>query len=111
MSITSILGQNKLRWVGHVMRMGDDRIPKRMLYSRLACGSSKQGNHLTYFNSVRKTLRSCGLYDLHLEDHTGDRNEWRRRIKSGVLKADEEYRKGLEVKYILSSSLRHANST
>ena len=109
MSITSILDQNKLRWVGHVMRMGEDRIPKRMLYGRLACGSSKQGNHLTYFNSVRKALRSCNLYCPNLEENTSKRTEWRRKIKSGVLKADEDYRNGLKVKYMQSSMLRHTN--
>ena len=109
MSITSILDQNKLCWLGHVMRMGDDTIPKRMLYGRLACGSSKQGNHLAYFKSGRKALRSCNLYYPHLEDNTSRRTEWPRIIKSGVLKTDEDYRYGLKVKYMQCSMLRHAN--
>ena len=106
MSINSILDQNKLRWVGHVMRMDDCRIPKRMLYGRLAHGSAQRGNHLTYINSVRKTLRACDMYDLHLEAITCNRNEWRHRVKVGISKADEDYRSLLEERYIRNSANR-----
>ena len=100
MSINSMLDLNKLRWVGHVTRMEDHRIPKRMLYGRLARGSSQQGNHLTYINSVRKTLRACDLYDLPLEVKTCNRTGWRRIVKAGIFKADEDYRSLLEERYI-----------
>ena len=100
MSINSMLDQNKLRWVGHVTRMDDFRIPKRMLYGRLARGSSHRGNHLTYINSVRKTLKACDLYDLPLEAKTCNRNDWRRSVKAGIFKADEDYRTLLAERYI-----------
>ena len=111
MSINSMLDQNKLRWVGHVMRMDDYRIPKRMLYGRLAQGSSQRGNHLTYINSVRKTLRACDMFDLHLEDKTCNRNAWRCRVKEGISKADDEYRSLLEVRYIRNRANRQVSST
>ena len=78
----------------------DDRIPKKMLYGRLARGSSQRGNHLTYINSVRQTLRACDLYDLHLEAKTCNRNDWRRSVKVGITKADEDYRSLLKERYL-----------
>ena len=111
MGITSMLDQNKLRWVGHVMRMGNYRIPKRMLYGRLARGSSVRGNHLTYINSVRQTLRACDMYDLHLEAKACNRNDWRRNVKAVIIKADEGYRSLLEGRYIRYRANRQASPT
>ena len=110
MSIPSMLAQNKLRWVGHVIRMSEERIPKKLLYGRLAVGSAKQGNFKTYINSVKETLRSCGMYDSDLEQHTVDRNTWRQETKNGVLRADENYRSSLREKYEYDRAKRMANS-
>ena len=91
MNINSMLGENKPRWLGHVTRMDDKRIPKRTLYGRLARGSSLRGKHFTHINSVRETLRACDLYD---------RSDWCRNIKAGIFKADEDYRTLLAERYI-----------
>ena len=99
LSITSMLHQNKLRWIGHVIRMDEDRIPKRMLYGRLALGSSKRGNHLTYINGVKNTLRSCTMHNTHLEEQASNRSQWRNQVKIGVLKAEEDYRSELLARY------------
>ena len=111
MSINSMLDQNKLRWVGHVTRMDDFRIPKRMLYGRLARGSSHRGNHLTYINSVRKTLKACDLYDLPLEAKTCNRNDWRHSIKAGISKADEDYRSFMKDRYMRNRANGQVSST
>ena len=40
-SVFAILSQKCLRWLGHVRRMQDGRIPKDILYGELAIGSMK----------------------------------------------------------------------
>ena len=79
-----------------------------MLYGRLAYGSARQGNHMTYMNSLRKTLKACELYDVNLEYAASDRNSWRRAINKGVQKSEEDYLIGLREKYLHSSEKRHA---
>ena len=42
-SMYSHLSQRRLRWIGHVRRMEDGRIPKDGLYGKLASGSRRVG--------------------------------------------------------------------
>ena len=63
-----------------------------MLYGRLANGSSRQGNHVTYMNGLRKTLRASNICnnDGNLEELAKDRNAWRQTVKKGILKAEDD---------------------
>ena len=88
-SLESMLDTARLRWIGHVVRMKNDRIPKALLYGRLATGASKCGKRSTYMNSVRSTLRACGIDCARLEDLASDRNQWRATVKAGIKKAEE----------------------
>ncbi|KAL0173433.1 hypothetical protein M9458_029401, partial [Cirrhinus mrigala] len=42
-SMSAILSEKHLRWLGHVRRMGPSRIPRDLLYSKLAEGSRQIG--------------------------------------------------------------------
>ena len=42
-SLENILHRNPLRWVGHVIRMDDDRLPKELLYGELDRGARTAG--------------------------------------------------------------------
>ena len=94
-SLQSLLDKAKLRWTGHVVRMDNSRIPKALFYGRLATGTPRQGNHNTYLNSVKRTLRACDLDYTCLEDLASDRDDWRLKVQEGARKAEEDRIQGL----------------
>ena len=89
-SLESMIDKAKLRWTGHVTRMDSHRIPKALLYGRLATGTPKRGNHSTYSNSVKRTLKVCGLDHTPLEELASDRDAWRETVRGGIVKAEED---------------------
>ena len=94
-SLQSMIESAKLRWTGHVVRMRDDRIPKALLYGRLTAGVPSRGNHNTYLNSVKRTLRACGIDITLLEHYASERDPWRDRYKDGIAKAESNRTKRL----------------
>ena len=89
-SLQSMMDKARLRWTGHVVRMKNDRIPKALLYSRLATGIPKRGNHNTYLNSVKRTLRECGISCTRLEELASERLDWRNTVKTGIARAEAD---------------------
>ena len=87
-SVQSMIDSARLRWTGHVVRMNNDRIPKKLLYGRLATGRSRPGNHNTYQNSVRSTLKRCDIPCGRLEKLASKRGSWRAIVKKGVAGAE-----------------------
>ncbi|VDL97734.1 unnamed protein product [Schistocephalus solidus] len=43
LSVHAMLRQVQLRWSGHLVRMDDERLPKRLFYEDVATGSRRQG--------------------------------------------------------------------
>jgi hypothetical protein len=97
-STQSMVESAILRWTGHVTRMGDDRIPKKLLYGRLKDGRSSRGNHATYLNQVRSILRAGGIKPDQLENLAENRTNWRGTYKAGIAKAEENRIKHLIAK-------------
>ena len=94
-SLQSMIDTARLRWTGHVVRMKNDRIPKALLYGRLETGRPQRGNHNTYLNSVKSTLRSCDINGACLEELASGRIHWRATLKAGIAKAEEVRTKSL----------------
>nr|VZI32590.1 unnamed protein product [Spirometra erinaceieuropaei] len=56
LSIYSMLRQIQLRWSGHLVRMDDERLPKRLFYGDVATGSRRQGGPIRRYKDTLKCL-------------------------------------------------------
>ncbi|CAH1258874.1 Hypp2100 [Branchiostoma lanceolatum] len=89
-SIYSILSQRRFRWLGHVRRMEDGRIPKDVLYGQLAIGSRRAGRPaLRFKDACKRDMKACDISTDTWEVQAEDRTAWRRVVHHGVMEADK----------------------
>ena len=62
-TIESKIMTNRLRWLGHVMRMPEERMPKRMIFTRLPTVRPQGGTRQRWKDCVQHDLRAMGLED------------------------------------------------
>ena len=87
--LSSILTQRRLRFLGHLSRMCENRLPKRLLVCALANGSREAGGQKCRWNDVvTKDLKQCGLID-NWRAIAQDRSLWRRVIKRSGKRLNE----------------------
>ena len=80
--IEVLVSRSRLRWVGHIQRMQDNRLEKCIFYSELCQGSCRQGGQRTRYKDVlHRTMKSMNI-SVGWEDSAADRNEWRRIVAS-----------------------------
>ena len=71
------LSQRRLCWLGHILRMGDKRIPKSMLYSKLVDGTRKHGwPTLRYKDVCKRDLKNLNVGTDKWEELANDRDKW-----------------------------------
>ena len=75
---------SRLRWFGHVQRMQDDRLPKRILFAEVPGVRGRGRPRRRFIDSIRSDLEIRGL---RLDDQTislaGNRGAWRSRVVYG----------------------------
>ena len=70
---------------GHDWRMGDERIPKQLLYGELWEGGRHRGGQRKRFkDTLKHNMKQCGISVDQWETVAGDRARWRGGIKQGV---------------------------
>nr|VZI44042.1 unnamed protein product [Spirometra erinaceieuropaei] len=105
-SIYAILKQMQLRWSGHLVRMDDERLTKRLFYGDVATGSLRQiGQIRRYKDTLKSSLKRLQISTANWEELALDRPTWRRTVKTGAAiyeanripaaKAKREVRKSL----------------
>lgn len=76
-SIEYTLARSQLRWLGHVCRMSDGRIPKQILFGELSDGQRYSGGQLKrYKNVIHSIVKKAGIKNTW-ESLCQDRNSWR----------------------------------
>ena len=77
--------QCRLRWLGHVCRMEDGRIPKDILYGELAlCRRTTGRPHLRYKDVCIRDMKAVDIDTMSGEGLAADRTEWRSALKQHI---------------------------
>ena len=84
-SIHTLLKLAQLRWTGHVTRMPDEHLPKKILYGKLQVGKcSHGGQKKRYQDNLKASLKDFNIPTESWEKITQDRTKWRGLIKRGA---------------------------
>ena len=90
-SMFTLLRQRRLRWLGHVRRMEDGRIPKDILYGQLAAGKRRTGRpQLRYSDACKRDMKALNIDPRDWEDLAADRPKWRATLTTH-LKSSEKH--------------------
>ena len=77
--------QRQLRWLGHVIRLPDNRLPRRLLYGELSQGQSSVGRPKKRFSDyIRITLQKCNIQLSNLDASASGRDVWRTVCEAGL---------------------------
>ncbi|BHF76026.1 hypothetical protein SprV_0501912400 [Sparganum proliferum] len=73
LSIYTMLRQMQLRWSGHLVRMDDERLPKRLFYGDVATGSRRQGGQIRrYKDTLKSSLKRLQINPTNWEEFALD---------------------------------------
>ena len=91
LSMYALLTKRRLRWLGHVTRMQDGRLPKDILYGELATGSRPTGRPtLRYKDVLKRDLKAGGIAPAGFEMLAADRSGWRYTTESAIKSAEQK---------------------
>lgn len=97
--IEAYLMRRQLRWCGHVSRMAEERVAKRIFYSELEEGKRKRGGQLLRYKDVQKRhLKRCNIEPSQWEDLAAQRSEWRGHVQRQVRDFEEQRKVDLDAK-------------
>ena len=106
-TIESMLLHHQLRWLSHIIRMPDSRLPHRVLYGKLRLGHRSAGGQKKRFKDhIKSILKRCYIPFNRLEVHASNRATWRSTCAPGISYFDDEYDRSAAVRYQCSAQLR-----
>ena len=84
-SVHTFLKLAQLRWTGHVIRMPEERLPKKILYGELEMGKrSHGGQKKRYKDTLKASLKDFNIPTELWEQIAQDRAKWRGLIRRGA---------------------------
>ncbi|BHF75576.1 hypothetical protein SprV_0501867700 [Sparganum proliferum] len=85
LSIYVMLRQIQLRWSGHLVRMDDERLPRRLFYGDVATGSRRKGRPIRRCKyTLKSSLKRLQINPTNWEELALDRRTWRRTVKTAA---------------------------
>ena len=89
-SMFTLLKQRRKRWLGHVVRMDDGRIPKDLLYGELVQGKRPTGRPQLRFKDVcKRDLKPSNIDQNYWEATALKRSAWRQTVQNGLSNFEE----------------------
>ncbi|KAL0860281.1 hypothetical protein ABMA27_009699 [Loxostege sticticalis] len=93
------LMRRQLRWCGHVSRMPEERVAKRIFYAELEEGKRKHGGQLLRYKDVLKRhMKKCNIEPSQWERQAAKRPEWRSMVKAKIFDFEAKRRSDLDTK-------------
>lgn len=97
--IEAYLMRRQLRWCGHLTRMSNERVAKRIFYSELQDGKRKSGGQLLrYKDAQKRNMKKCLIETSCWESLAENRPEWRRLVQQNIYTFEDERRRELDRK-------------
>uniref|UniRef100_H2ZTC0 Endonuclease-reverse transcriptase n=1 Tax=Latimeria chalumnae TaxID=7897 RepID=H2ZTC0_LATCH len=88
-SMQTNLDVRRLRWLGHVERMPQARLPKAVLYGQLKNRPRRRGRpKLRYSDKVKQGLKKFSIPTDNWENPAHNCSVWRSRVKAGAVTAE-----------------------
>jgi len=104
-TVEELVTRSRLRWLGHVARMTEDRLPPQLLYGQLE-GRNKMGRPVgRWRDMVQADIRKrniVGWYNI-----VQNRTEWRKVVK-GEGSEQKKGRRKIERKEVMGENVRNA---
>ena len=95
----TLLRQRRLRWLGHVRRMQDGRIPKDVLYGELSTGKRALGRPKLRFKDVcKRDMKALDICPETWEEKADDRNCWRALLRDRLTSGEDKIHAAAETR-------------
>ena len=92
-SMFTLLKQRRMRWLGHVTRMEDGRIPKDLLYGELQQGTRRRGRpNLRFRDICKRDMKAMNIDTATWETLAANRASWKRSVNVGLSSFEDTLR-------------------
>ena len=88
-SLEDLITARRLRWLGHVARMKEERVQKKLLFGWLPQRRPAHGTKMRWRDRARKDLKKFGVNERCWYSEAQERGRWRQQCKEGLVDATE----------------------